>query len=212
MWADLLLQAAVILSTLFMFLYTQNIPQKFLSKLRFRNRADFESKRHFIKGAEFLSQAKSAKDRSSISSSAKSAEIEADLAIASNPKDAAAYILKALALELRGSKTSALDALDGALSPELRKSLSGDERGDALYKRAALKLDVGRRGRVDSAIDDLVESVRLKGDNEKAFYLLGECYRKKGMNEEAKRTFEDALNIQPNYTLARQALDQLLCS
>lgn len=211
MWTDLLLQAAVILSTLFMFLYTQNIPQKFLSKLRYINRADFESKRHFIKGAEFLSQAKSAKDPSSISSSAKSAEIEADLAIASNPKDAAAYILKALALELRGFKTSALDALDDALSPELKKSLSGDERGDALYKRAALKLDVGRRGRVDSAIDDLVESVRLKGDNVKAFCLLGECYQKKGMNEEAKRAFEDALNVQPNYTLAREALDQL-CS
>lgn len=212
MWDDLLLQAAIILVTVFMFLYTQNLPQKFFSKLRFRNQSSLESKRHFIKGAQFLSQAQSAKDRSSISSLAKSAEIEADLAIALDSKDPAAHILKSLALELRGFKTSALDSLDAALSPALAKLLTGDERGDALYKRAELKLSVGRRREVDSAIEDLVESVKLKGDNVKAFCLLGECYKKKGMNDEAKMAFQDALNVRPNYSVALEALQQFSSS
>lgn len=209
MWTDLLLQAAVILFTVFVFLFMQNIPQKYFAKLRLWNRSDLQAKRHFIKGAQFLSQARSAKDRSSLSSLAKSAEEEADLAIALDSKDAAAHILKALALELRGLKAAAFDSLDTALSPVLARSLSEDERGDALFKRAELRLAVSRHGQVDSAAEDLVESVRLKGDNVKAFCLLGETYKNKGMREEAKKAYEDALKVQPNYTVAQEALDQL---
>lgn len=212
MWIDLLLQAAMILFTIFMFLSMQNIPQKFFSKLRLRGRADLQAKRHFVKGAQLYSQAKSAKERSQISSLAKSAEEEADLAIAMDSKDAAAHILKALTLQLRGLKAAAIDALDTALSPALARSLSGEERGEALFKRAELRLAVSRRGQVDSAVEDLVESVRLKGDNVKAFCLLGQTYKKKGMVEEAKKAYEDALKVQPNYALAHEALARLASS
>lgn len=209
MWTDLLLQAAIISVTIFMLLFMQNIPQKYFSKLRLRSRADLEAKRHFIKGAQLFSQAESAKDRASASSLAKSAEEEADVAIAMDSKDAAAHILKALALEFRGLKSAAIDSLDTALSRGLARSLSGDERGDALHKRAALRMAMSRRGQVDSAVEDLVESVRLKGDNVNAFCLLGECYEKKGMIEEAKKAYEDGLKVQPNYSVAREALDRL---
>nr|GLL18345.1 uncharacterized protein LOC109149191 [Ipomoea trifida] len=209
MWTDLLLQAALILLTLFMFLLMHNVPQKFFSKLRLRNRADIQAKRHFIQGAQLLAQAKAAKDRSTTTKLAKSAESEADAAIAMDPKDAAAHILKALALEVLGFKTSALDAIDAALSPTVAKSLSDPERADALFKRAELRLAASRRGRVDSAVEDLVESVRLKGDNAKALCLLGDCYKRKGLKNEAQKAYEDALKAQPNYTVAREALNRL---
>lgn len=206
---DLLLQVLLILVTLFMFLWMNNVPQKYFSKLRYRNRSNFQAKRHFILGAQLLAQARSAKDRSSATSLAKSAAEEADRSILLDPKDAAAHILRALALELQGFKTSALDALDVALSPLASKSLSGEERGDALLKRAELKVALNRRGRVDSAIDDLVDSVTLKKDNARAFYLLGECYEKEEMREEARKAYEDAVRVEPKLTVAREALDRL---
>ncbi|GFP88164.1 hypothetical protein PHJA_000960100 [Phtheirospermum japonicum] len=87
-----------------------------------------------------------------------------------DPNDATSHILKALVLELQGFRTSALDSLDVALSPMDAKSLSGDERGDALYKRAELRVAVGGGG----AVEDLVESVRLKGDNERPIKIWPE--------------------------------------
>ncbi|KAK4722542.1 hypothetical protein R3W88_012775 [Solanum pinnatisectum] len=199
MWRDLLLQAVLILVTIFMFLFMYNVPQKYFSKLRLRNRADMQSKRHFVQGAQLLSQAKSAaaKDRSVATSLAKSAEAQADLAISLDPKDAAAHILKALALDLQGFKTSALDSIDVALSPLAVKSLSEPERADALFKR------------LDSVIEDLTQSVRLKGDNVKAFCLLGDCYEKKGLKEEAQMAYQEAQKVQPNFAPAREALDRL---
>ncbi|CAN4122400.1 unnamed protein product [Withania somnifera] len=209
MYRDLLLQATLILITIFMFLWMYNIPQKYLNNLRLGNRANIQSKRHFVQGAQFLSQAKSSKDRSQAISLAKSAESQADLAISLDPKDAAAHILKALALDLQGFKTSALDSIDVALSPIAVKSLTDTERADALFKRAQLKLGVSRRGRVDSVIEDLKESLRLKGDNVKAFCLLGDCYEKMGLKEEAQKTYQEAQQIQPNYAPAQEALDRL---
>ncbi|XP_049349508.1 uncharacterized protein LOC125814096 [Solanum verrucosum] len=211
MWRDLLLQAILILVTIFMFLFMYNVPQKYFSKLRFRNRGDMQSKRHFVQGAQLLSQAKSAavKDRSNAISLAKSAEAQADLAIALDPKDAAAHILKALALDLQGFKTSALDSIDVALSPLAVKSLSEPERADALFKRAQLRLAASRREQVDSVIEDLTQSVRLKGDNVKAFCLLGDCYEKKGLKEEAQKAYQEAQKVQPNFAPAREALDRL---
>ncbi|XP_022765934.1 uncharacterized protein LOC111310800 [Durio zibethinus] len=210
MWTDLLLQGALILVTIFMFLAMHDIPKKIFTKFRYRNRADFQAKRHFVLGAQLLSQARSSKSRSSTTSLAKHAESEAEKAISLDPKDAAAYILKALALDLQGFKTSALDSLDVALSPLASKSLTDEERGDALFKRAELKMSMNRRGsRVDSAIDDLTKAVELSADNVKAFCLLGECYKLKKMKAEAKAAFEEALKVEPSSNAARTALDRL---
>lgn len=213
MWSDLILQACIILVVILMFLIINDVPQKLFTKLRlFSSRANLQAKRHFVRGAQLLSQARSSKDRSRSSSLAKEAESEAEKAIHLDPKDAAAHILKALALELQGFKTSAIDSIDVALSPLAVKSLSELERGDALHKRAELKLSVNRHGRVDSVVQDLVESVRLNNDNAKAFGLLAECYEKKGLKEEAKKAYEDALKVQPSYNVAQEALDRLVSS
>ena len=209
MVADILLQVALILLMIYLFLAMHGIPNKLLSKLRFRNRADTQAKRHFVLGAQLLARARVSKTRSTATSLAKEAEAEADKAIALDPKDAAPHILKSLALDLQGFKPSALDSLDVALSPLCAKSLSDLERGDSLFKRAELKVAMARRGQVDSAVADLTQALTLSPENAKAFCLLGECYEAKEMRDEAKKAYEDALRVEPKLTVAREALDRL---
>lgn len=62
---------------------------------------------------------------------------------------------------------------------------------------------------MESAVVDLVESVRLVGDNGKAFCLLGECYEMKGEKEEARKAFEEALKVEPGLVSARDGLTRL---
>jgi tetratricopeptide (TPR) repeat protein len=193
-----------------MFLAMHNIPQKFLSKLRYRNRADLQAKRHFVLGAQLIAQARSpSNSRSTATSLAKQAEDEANKAISLDPKDAASHILKALSLDLQGFRTSALESINVALSPLAVKSLSASEKGDALFKRAELAMGMNRRGRVEPAIQDLTEAVKLNKDNAKAFCLLGECYEANKMIEEAKEAYEEALRLQPELASAKEKLDLL---
>ncbi|VFQ75192.1 unnamed protein product [Cuscuta campestris] len=213
MWGDLLLQAALIFISIFAYLLMHNIPQKLFSELRIRSRSrTIQARRHFVLGAQRLDRARSAKELSPAMriSLAKSAEEEADKAIGLDTKDAALHLLKAMALEIQGFRTSALDSMDAALSPMAARSLSVTERAEALHKRAALRTAANRDGGVDSsAVADLEESVRLKGDDVKAICLLGECYEKKGLKEEARKTYEDALKIKPDCSAAENALSRL---
>ncbi|KAL3733054.1 hypothetical protein ACJRO7_022558 [Eucalyptus globulus] len=208
MWYDILLQAGIMLVTVFMFLAMHDIPQRFLSKLRFRGRKGLRAKQHFVRGAQLLGQARSAPSRSAASSLAKDAAAEADRAILLDPRDAASHILKALALDLQGFRTSALDSLDVALSPLASRSLSDRERGDALFRRAELKFALSRRGRVDSAIDDLTVAVKLSC-GAKALLLLGQCHEAKKSKEEAVKAYQEALEMEPTLAAAREALDRL---
>lgn len=208
---DLFLQAGLILVVVVAFLAIHNIPQKLLANLRFRfrNKPKAQAKRHFVVGAQLLAQARSAASPSSASSLFQQALDEAEKAISLDPKDAAAHILKALALDSQGYKTSALDAIDVALSPLAAKSLTEEERGDALVKRAEIRLSMNRRGQVDSVITDLTLAVELSPENVKAFCTLGECYEGKKMTEEARKAYEAALKVQPRLKVARDALDRL---
>ncbi|KAM0031704.1 putative tetratricopeptide-like helical domain superfamily [Helianthus debilis subsp. tardiflorus] len=209
MTSDLAMQAAFILITILMFMWMQKVPQNLLTKFRYRNRSSNDAKRHFITGAQLLAKSRSTKDHASSVRLAKSAADEADKSISLDPNDAASHILKALALDAQGLISAAVESLDVALSPLTAKSLSYAERGDALLKRAEIKVKGSKRGRVDSAIEDLVESVKLKGDNPKAYWLLGECYEKKTMKDEAVDAYERALRIDHDCVAARDALNRL---
>ncbi|XP_076955269.1 uncharacterized protein LOC143630047 [Bidens hawaiensis] len=206
---DLAMQAAFILITIFIFLFMQRTPQNLLTKFRHKNRSSHAAKRHFIVGAQLLAKSRSTTNHTASIKLAKQAADEADKSIALDPNDAASHILKALALDAQGFATSAVEALDVALSPVTVKSLSYAERADALLKRAQIKVKGSKRGRVDSTIEDLVESVKLKGDNATPYRLLGECYEKKAMVDEAVGAYERAVRIDPECGVARDALNRL---
>ena len=69
---------------------------------------------------------------------------------------------------------------------------------------------MGRRGKVESAIGDLDRAVEFSPENARAVCLLGECYEAKKMEAEARKPYEDALRIEPELALAREALDRLV--
>ncbi|KAL0431829.1 UNVERIFIED_CONTAM: hypothetical protein Sradi_0808900 [Sesamum radiatum] len=206
---DVLVQLGILIFTLCIFYVLHILPKRAFSKLRSKARPSNQAHRHFIQGAQFLSRARSTKTKSTAFNLAKSAVSEADKALALEPRDPAAHILKAMAQSLMGHKTAALKSLDIALSPPAVKMLSGREKGDALCKRAELQIGLNRRRRVDSAIEDLIEAVGLSPDNSRAFSLLGQCYDMKGLREEAKKAFEDALRIEPELKEAQDGLGRL---
>ncbi|XP_009615438.1 uncharacterized protein [Nicotiana tomentosiformis] len=210
METDILIQLIILLFTLGIFYAMYNFPKQALTPLRSKNRSTNQAHIHFIKGAQLLSRAKSNRNKSTSFNLAKSAAGEADKALALEPKDPAAHILKALSLDLMGRKIAALKYLDLALSPPAVKALSDGERGDALLKRAELQVALNRKRRVDSAMLDLLETVKLGcSDQAKAFCLLGQCYEMKGLKIEAQNAFEEALKIEPDLVAAREGLGRL---
>ncbi|KAL5988446.1 hypothetical protein ACLOJK_036210 [Asimina triloba] len=207
---DIVVQAASLLLALALLFALLCFPKRALANLRRRGRSALQAKRHFIAGAQLLDRARSSPNPTTRLSLAKSAAAEADLALALDPRDAAAHILKSLALHLIGHKTSALRSLDAALSPPASKSLLDAERADALIKRAELQIEINRRRRIDAAVSDLVEALRLcVGKNSKAYCLLGSCYETKGMKEEARKAYESAVGIDAASSEARDGLKRL---
>ncbi|WVY91602.1 hypothetical protein V8G54_037116 [Vigna mungo] len=206
-WAfnDTVLQLGMLLLVFLFYLFMHNVPKKLWSDLRLRNRADIQAKRHFVQGAQLLARARSSKSKAL----AKEAQAQAQRAIALDPRDAAPHLLKALALDFLGLRSAALDSLDDALSPLAATSLSPSERADALLKRAELRLASTQRARVDSALADLSESVKLNPNSAKAFFALGDCLERKKMNEDAVKAYEQALELEPQLHVAQQALHRL---
>lgn len=213
--SDVVVQILLVLVMAFSFLLMHDAPKKLFSKLRLRNRPHIQANHHFVRGAHLLARARSSPSRSSASSLAKEAQAQARRAIALDPTDAAAHLLNALALDLRGLRAAALDSLDAALSPAAARSLSDAERADALLKRAELRMAAsasgsGQRGRVvDPAISDLEEAVRLSQKNARAFCLLGECYEGKRMKMEARKAYMEALKLEPQLRAAQEAVQRL---
>ncbi|EYU39292.1 hypothetical protein ABFS82_11G098100 [Erythranthe guttata] len=206
---EILLQLGILIFSLGIFYVLHSLPKRVFTKLRSKTRPNNQAHRHFILGAQLLSRARSTKTKSTAFNLAKSAADEADKALALEPRDPAAHILKAMAQGLMGHKTAAVKSLDTALSPPAVKMLSGTEKGDALFKRAELQFEMNRKRRVDSAISDLVEAVGLNPDNCKAFCLLGRCYEIKGLKEDAMNAFAAALKIEPGFVEARDGLGRV---
>ncbi|KAK9756485.1 hypothetical protein RND81_01G101000 [Saponaria officinalis] len=166
MWFDLGLQALMFVVGIGIYLWmNDDIPRKLIHRYySYRNRNSHQSRRHFVKAAELLSKARSypASSPQRVSLAA-SCAVEAEAAVGLDPSDAANHIVRALALDLQGYKTSALEALDTALSPLAAGSLSPEEKADALLKRAQLRMEMCRDESVLRVAEaELREAVKLK--------------------------------------------------
>lgn len=209
MWWDISLQALIFLVSILMYLWSNNIPQKLFTQYHsYRNRHKHQARRHFVLAADHLAKGKFS-----------SAVSEADAAVLLDPTDAANHILKALALELQGFKTSALDSLNVALSPLAAASLEKEEKADAMAKRAGLRIEVSRLARVDSdgvdeevwrlAERELREAVALRAESGRAWCMLAECCEELGKREEAIKAFQEAVRVAPDSVVARSGLERL---
>lgn len=66
----------------------------------------------------------------------------------------------------------------------------------------------GFGGDVDGAIEDL-EFACAKGPSPETWLNLGEAYKRKGLNDKAKGAYKKALELDPKYSAASQALAEL---
>ncbi|GKV23526.1 hypothetical protein SLEP1_g33236 [Rubroshorea leprosula] len=216
---EMIVQFAIVVLAIASFFAVRYLPKKLFTSRRTNHRPSNQSRRHLAQATQLLARARSTSDRNKSEALAKTALTEAETALSLFPKDPAPYILKSLALDLLGHKRSALRSLDLALASPRVRSIQGRERVEALVRRAELKLAVNRKRRVDSAVADLEEAVRVSegggggggcgGVDARAFCVLGECYEFKGMKEEARRAFQEALKMDPECGVARRGLDRL---
>lgn len=209
-WTDAVVQGLLLLLAAGLLVALQSIPSHLRRRRGRTSATSAQAHRHFVSGAQLLSRARSTTPPSI--SLAKSALSHADLAISLSPRDAAPLILKALTLDLLGRRLPAIKSLDTALSPPLVNSLSDKERGDALFKRAEMRLEVNQRKtrrKIDAVVADLTEAVRLSPDNAKALAMLGECYEERGEVEEAHKAFEAAVLVDPSIKAAQEGLKRV---
>ncbi|XP_050872360.1 uncharacterized protein LOC127074976 [Lathyrus oleraceus] len=196
------------LSLCFLMHYLRN--QKTQSKTRTRNKIrQPEPNRHMNQASRHLNRARSTTNKTH---HAKNALSEADQALAITPRDPSVHILRARALYIMNHRTSAIKSLDTALSLPAAKFLPPEERADLLVFRAEMKLAVNRKRRVESAMEDIEEAIRVSGeenDNSEALCLLGKCYEWKGMREEAKNAYEKVLDVEPGSAEARIGLKRV---
>jgi Flp pilus assembly protein TadD len=62
----------------------------------------------------------------------------------------------------------------------------------------------------DEAIEELNKVLEVNPKNAEAYYNLGLIYEHKNQKEDARNMYEKALNIDPEYKLAREHINKLM--
>jgi tetratricopeptide (TPR) repeat protein len=104
------------------------------------------------------------------------------------PEDAARLYLKALLQDRAGNARAALQAYDRLLSLD---------PGSAYLREAAASLAL-RMGRLDRALSEAQEVARLRPAEPHSHLVLGRVRLARGETEEAARSFEKALDLNPD--------------
>ncbi len=62
----------------------------------------------------------------------------------------------------------------------------------------------------DAAIRDFEKALKIDPNNPEIYYNLGIVYEAKNMNEKAGEMYRRALELNPDYTFAKEHLDKLI--
>ena len=68
---------------------------------------------------------------------------------------------------------------------------------------------LAEEGKLDEAVSQYEEALRLNTDNPEAHFNLGMALVRSGKNAEAASHLREALRLKPDYAAARQALQML---
>jgi tetratricopeptide (TPR) repeat protein len=110
-----------------------------------------------------------------------------------------ALFIKGLYYSTAGDKTQAIDLFNKCLSLDYSFLFAYREKAICLY-------DLGKY--VD-ALKVLETSLFVKKTNEEAYYWMGRCFEKIGKKEEAIQNYQLALQFDPKYIEAKDALGKL---
>ncbi len=124
-------------------------------------------------------------------------------AIAEDPKNEEAWILKGYCLDELGRYDEAIEAYDEAI-------MLKTDYHEAHYNKGVV---LGRLGRYDEAIEAYDEAIRLKPDYYDTHNNKGNALAKLGLYDESIEAYDEAIRIKPDYQAAHNnkgnALDEL---
>ena len=110
-----------------------------------------------------------------------------------------ALFIKGLYYSSTGDKIKAISFFEDAISADYTNSMAYREKAICLY-------DLGKY--VD-ALKVLELSLVIKKTNEEAYFWMGKCFEKLDKKEQAVQNYQLALQFDPNYIEARDALNKL---
>ncbi|MEO6549636.1 MAG: tetratricopeptide repeat protein [Ferruginibacter sp.] len=110
-----------------------------------------------------------------------------------------AYFIKGLYFSYAGNKIKAISFFNTCLELNYRDVLSYREKAVCLY-------DLGK---YSTAIDELQKAVSVQNTFDEGYYWMGRCYEKLDKKNEAANNYRQALQIDPDYKEAKDALQKL---
>ena len=110
-----------------------------------------------------------------------------------------AYFIKGLYYNYINEPRTAIPFLDSCLGLDFTYMYAYREKAIALYSLS----------RYEEAITALKRAVTIQNNFDEGYFWMGKCYEKLNQNEEAIRSYQNALLYDKNYTEAREALNKI---
>ena len=110
-----------------------------------------------------------------------------------------ALFIKGLYFSYTGEKVKALSFFDACLKLDYRDILAYREKAICLY-------DLNK---YSTAVDVLKQAVTVQNTFDEGYYWLGRCYEKLGKQQDAIDNYQQALQIDPDYVEAKDALSRM---
>ncbi len=110
-----------------------------------------------------------------------------------------ALFIKGQYFSYTGDKIKAIDFFDACLKLDFRNVLAYREKAICLY-------DLNQYA---AALEELKKAVAVQNTFDEGYYWMGRCYEKLNKRKEAIESYQLALQIDPNYVEAKEALGRI---